>query len=175
MSNQLIQGPILDARDVWVYNDSANDMIERGHIVAWDTTTTAHKVDPNTTYTGERGPLEGATTVELNDVRPAPTTVTIRIVGIAQKQIKPGTWGFVRRYGPGVVMCEETLTDAHLTAYGVSATTAGVAREVTAASAVALCCQLGESGATADGDLRSVFIDCGVATNIVDRPLGTWV
>ena len=175
MSNKLIQGPVLDTRDVWVYNDSANDMIERGHIVSWDTTTTDHKIDPNPGYLGEPGPLEGTTTLTMSDVRVAPTGTTTGIVGVAQKQIKPGTWGFVRRYGPGVVLCEETTADAHLTAYGVSAATAGIADEVTAGSAVASMCQMGAGAAAAGTELRSVFIDAGKPSGITDRPLGTWV
>lgn len=156
MSNRLIQSPGPNPIDWLVYNTDTTRLV-RGTAVKWAAAEDL-KLTANVMYTGERGPLEGT-----EDSTIFPVTITTaasdRIVGIVQGTIEPGEFGYVRVFGYGVAKITETASDNTLTAYGASSTN-GQMREVTPAGTDAFACQIGTSGTTSAGDLRSVFIDC---------------
>lgn len=158
MSNRLIQQPGPSPIDWLVFNTGA--AVARGESVKFTTAETI-KLSDYPHFTGERGPLEGAENATIFPVTKA-TGATDKIAGIAQSNIGANEWGYIRHFGYGVAKVAETADKATLSGYQQSAT-AGQLEDGGAGSEF-IAIQVGASGTTTSGDLRSVFIDCGAAT-----------
>jgi len=116
-------------------------------------------IDP---YATTRGPLEAEGTTTVIPIQKAASSTSdgnAAAVGCALAEIKPSEWGVVRVYGPCLAKCTESLSDNHLTAYGVDVGVDGSLAEITAsASKYTVAFQVGASGTTAVGDKRKVFM-----------------
>jgi len=116
-------------------------------------------IDP---YATTRGPLEAEGTTTVIPIQAAVSLSTAgnaAALGCALAEIKPSEWGTVRVYGPCLAKCVETITDPHLTAYGVDLTVDGSLAEIAAATdTYTVAFQVGDSGATTAGDKRKIFM-----------------
>jgi hypothetical protein len=143
------------------YNATAT-AIPAGEVVMFAAATTALKSAINP-FATTPGPLATEGTVDTMTVIQGVETGgagDAAAVGVSLAEIPATGWGMVRLLGPTLCKTIETVTDAHLTSYGLSPTD-GQLEEITASTSLyTVAFQVNASGTTSAADKRNVMVVC---------------
>jgi len=143
------------------YNATAT-AIPAGELVMLAAASTALKSSINPCATTP-GPLATEGTVDTMTIIQAEESSAVGdapAVGVSLAEIPATGWGMVRMLGPTLCKTINTATDAHLSAYGVSATAGQLENQTASTSKYTVAFQMNASGTTLAADKRQVMVVC---------------